>query len=76
MKKKYTVLLRTPDYIDSDQPVYALHVEAEVPAAARTLARKALITDLEDDLTYETDLDAYTCVAVYPGWLKNIDPGP
>lgn len=76
MKKKYTVILRTPDYVDSDRPIYALHVEAEAPAAARTLARKALVKDLEDDLTYETNLDAYSCVAVYPGGLKNIDPGP
>ena len=76
--KKYTVMLRCPDYIDSDRPVYTMIVAASTPQHAVELARLALCEDLDitgpDGYADAADLQDFACIAVYKGRRINVKP--
>ena len=76
--KKYTVMLRCPDYIDSDRPVYAMIVTASTPQHAVDIGRTALCEDLDiaghGGYATAADLQDFACIAVYKGRRINVKP--
>lgn len=80
-KKKYTVLLAYPDYIAQSRDwgdTFSAHVAGENPeeavAGARKVAGSANGFDQEPDAAAYSNLEDFTVVAVYKGWLDDLNP--
>lgn len=62
IKKRYTVVLQRPEYMDEATP-YVATVEATTPKdAAQKAQEEAFAADTEDELAPETHLDYYVSV--------------
>ena len=73
-KQPYTVLIKVPDAVDSDRPIYIVHVDATSARRAWLAAVQSLIDDLEvgvRDLR-DVDEDRFRCVALFHGHHKNL----
>ena len=72
-KQPYTVLIKVPDAVDSDRPIYIVHVDAANMRRAWLAAVLALIADLEVDVRdlQDVDEDRFRCVALFHGHHKN-----
>ena len=73
-KRPYTVLIKVPDAVDSDRPVYIVHVDATGVRRAWLAAVQSLIADLEVDVRdlQDEDEDRFRCVALFRGHHKNL----
>lgn len=75
-KQPYTVLIRVPDTVDSDRPIYIVHVDAASVRRAWLAAVQSLIADLEVDVRdlqdEDEDEDRFRCVALFHGHHKNL----
>ena len=72
-KQPYTILIKVPDAVDSDRPVYIVHVDATSVRRAWLAAMQSLIADLEVDVRnlQDEDEDRFRCVALFRGHHKN-----
>ena len=72
-KQPYTILINVPDAVDSDRPIYIVHVNATNMRHAWVAAVLALIADLEVDVRdlQDEDEDRFRCVALFHGHHKN-----
>ena len=73
MKQPFTVLIKVPDAVDADRPIYIVHVNAACVRRAWLAAVLALIADLEVDIRdlQDADEDRFRCVALFHGHHKN-----
>ena len=72
-KQSYTVLIRVPDTVDSDRPVYLMLVNATSARRAWQATKQGLVEDLElEDLELDTEDDLFECVALFHGHHKNL----
>ena len=73
-KQPYTVLIKVPDAVDSDRPIYIVHVDATSARRAWLAAVQALVADLEVDVRdlQDEDEDLFECVALFHGRHKNL----
>lgn len=77
-QQPFTVILQTPDHVDSDRPVYLFKVKAADPEIAVLQARKdafanAELSDREDADNYCDPID-FLVVAVFVGHHLNVNP--
>ena len=70
-KQPYTALIKVPDAVDSDRPIYIVHVDATSARRAWLAAVQSLIADLEVDVRDLQDEDRFRCVALFHGHHKN-----
>lgn len=72
-KQPYTILIKVPDAVDADRPIYIVHVDATNMRRAWVDAVLALIADLEVDVRdlQDGDEDRFRCVALFHGHHKN-----
>lgn len=74
--KKYTVLLKRPDYIADEEDTYLDHVEADnVPEAQKLAQMNAFEEDVaqEDRQDYNDDVtDDYRVLAVFVGHINDL----
>ena len=73
-KQPFTVLIKVPDAVDSDRPIYIVHVDATSVRRAWLAAVQSLIADLEVDVRdlQDEDEDRFRCVALFRGHHKNL----
>ena len=77
-KQPYTVILQTPDHVDSCRPVYIFKIAATDPELAVLEARKdalnnAELSDDKADDNYCNPYD-YLVIAVFVGHHLNVNP--
>ena len=71
-KQPYTVLIRVPDTVDSDRPVYLMLVNATSARRAWQATKQGLVEDLElGDIELDAEDDLFECVALFRGHHKN-----
>ena len=66
MKKKYTVVLRYPDYISDDQELYLLQVKAKTPFLAALKAQR-LAMSVQCDVYKDNDPTDFKVEYVFKG---------
>ena len=73
-KQPYTILIKVPDAVDSDRPIYIVHIDATSARRAWLAAVQSLIDDLEVDVRdlQDVDEDRFRCVALFHGRHKNL----
>ena len=73
-KQPFTVLIRIPDAVDSDRPIYLMLVNATSVRRAWLAAVQSLIDDLEVDVRdlRDNDEDQFRCIALFRGHHKNL----
>ena len=72
-KQPFTVLIRVPDAVDSDRPIYLMLVNATSLRHAWLEAVRSLITDLEVDVRdLRDDEDQFQCIALFRGHQRNL----
>ena len=74
VKQPFTVLIRVPDAVDSDRPIFVMLVNATSVRRAWLAAVQSLIADLEVDVRdlQDEDEDRFRCVALFHGHHKNL----
>ena len=73
-KQPYTILIKVPDAVDADRPIYIVHVDAAGARRAWSAAVQSLVADLEVDVRdlQDEDEDRFRCVALFRGRHKNL----
>ena len=72
-KQPFTVLIRVPDAVDSDRPVYLMLVNATGVRHAWRIAKRVLVEDLErEDIERDIEGDQFLCIALFRGHHRNL----
>jgi hypothetical protein len=71
--RKFTVVLRAPDYLDLDEPNLTVQVEADDPKQALAQARFEATAAQADGDEIENTTD-FALLHVFAGWIEDLAP--